>query len=285
MFLLNWNLWANIIDVLVVSTLIYWTFMLVKGTRTLYVLIGFIIICFINYVSGVINLMTVNIILGNFLSYSILIVIILFQEDFKKVLVKIGLLSDLFNENERNTKTASSMERAVPEIVKALVDFSTKHRGALIILARNVGLDEYTNHAVKLDAVVSEPLLQSIFHTSSPIHDGAVVIDKGRIFCAGAVLPLTFNPNLDKSYGTRHRAALGISELTDAIVLVVSEETGKISIVRGGRITTDLDERTLTNFLIRLVVIQQPYYKKMLSKPIGVLLKELWKAKIKKEVN
>jgi diadenylate cyclase len=129
-----------------------------------------------------------------------------------------------------------------------------------MVIRREVGLEEYTEHSVALDAIVSHQILISIFLPTSPIHDGAVIIDKGRIVGAGAVLPLSFNPSLSSDLGTRHRAAIGFSERTDALVVVVSEETGTISLVREGRISRDLNEKTLYNALHRLAVF--PYQRR-----------------------
>ena len=258
---------SNILDVALVSILFYWILLLVKGTRTIHMLIGFIVICMIYSLSGMFTnfqLVTVNIILGNFLGYSILIIVTLFQEDFRKMLVKVGVMSDFSRETD---SALGGMDLIIPEIVKAAVNFSEKRRGALMVIERNVGLAEYSTYAVKLDAVVTEQLLHAIFHPSSPIHDGAVIINDGRLLCAGAVLPLTFSSSLDKSFGTRHRAAIGISERTDAVVIVVSEESGKISVVRDGYVTTDLNERTLISFLTKLAVAKKPY-RTVLTEPI-----------------
>ncbi len=124
------------------------------------------------------------------------------------------------------------------------------------MIRRDVGLEDYTEHAVRLDAAVSHQLLISVFLPTSPLHDGAVVVERDRVVAAGAVLPLTFNPSISSSYGTRHRAAIGLSERTDAVMVVVSEETGGISLIREGRMTKDLNEKTLYNALHRLTVFR-----------------------------
>ena len=134
----------------------------------------------------------------------------------------------------------------VIEVVQTAVELSSRRIGALIVIERNVGLEEYTEHAIQIDAHISHQLLISLFLPSSPLHDGAVVIRKERVVVGGAVLPLTFNPNISGALGTRHRAAIGLSERTDAAVVVVSEENGVISLIKEGQIVRNLDGASLT---------------------------------------
>ena len=214
-------------------------------------LLGLGIIALVYIASGFFSLVTLNWILGNFLGSVIVVVVVLFQDDMRRVLIKVGLIPGF------GADVPQALEVSVREIALAAAELSSKRIGALIVIARDIGLEDHTEHAVKLDALVSHQLIISLFHTSSPLHDGALVVEGERLVAAGAVLPLTFNPSISSTYGTRHRAAIGLSEHTDAVIVVCSEETGAISLVREGRITRDLNEKTLYNALYRLTVFRQ----------------------------
>ena len=238
------------LDVFLVSVLIYWTLLLVRGTRGQSMLLGLAIIGVFYVISRKLSLVTLNWILGNFLGSVILVIVVLFQDDLRRGLIKVGLIPG-FSPN-----LPEALESTLREIAKAASDLSSQRTGALIALRRDVGLDEYTERAVRLDAMVTHQLLTSIFQKTSPLHDGAVVIESDRIVAAGAVLPLSFDPSVRGTHGTRHRAALGLSEHTDAVIVVVSEETGGISLVREGRISSDFDEKSLYNALFRLTLVR-----------------------------
>lgn len=257
-----WWALTNILDLFLVAWLIYRGMLLVKGTRAQPMLTGLIIIGFIYVFSRYLDLVTLNWILGNFLGSVILVIVVLFQEDFRRALINVGLLRGF------NNDVPLVMEEAIKEIATASAELSEKRIGALIVIARDVGLHDYVEHAVGIDATVSHQLIEAIFQHVSPIHDGAIIIQDARLTCAGAVLPLTFNPTISKRYGTRHRAAIGLSERTDAIVVVVSEETGAISMIREGKIIKDLNEKTLINALNRLIIVRQSRRKKLLSRSI-----------------
>jgi len=246
---INWPIIIGIIDVLLVYFLIYKALLLVRGTRAEYVLKGLIIVILVYAVSRSFGFVTLSWILGNFLGSVILVVVVLFQDDLRRALIKVGLVPGFGADN------TTAVEFAIKEVSRATMELSSRRIGALMAVRRDVGLEEYYEHAIRIDAQVSYQLLVSIFLPNSPIHDGAVIVERDRITAAGAVLPLTFNPNVSRSYGTRHRAAIGLSERTDAVIIVVSEETGTISLVREGRISKDLNEKTLHNALRRLTVI------------------------------
>jgi diadenylate cyclase len=247
----SWQIIGSILDIFFVSALIYTVILLVRGTRGQTMLLGLGIIGFVYVLSRELSLITLSWILGNFLGSVILVVVVLFQDDLRRGLIKIGLVPGF------GTGLPQAIETTISEISKAAYELSNRKLGALIVIRRDIGLEEYLEHSVKLDALVSYQLLLSIFLKNSPMHDGAVIIERERIAGAGAVLPLTFNPSLGRDYGTRHRAALGLSEHTDAIVVVVSEETGSISVVREGRLTSDFDEKTLYNALRRLTILRE----------------------------
>lgn len=248
---IDWSKIAGLLDVLLVYLLIYRILLLVRGTRAEPMLLGLGIVVLVYIASRLLHLATLNWILGNFLGSVILVIVVLFQEDLRRALIKVGLIPGF------GSNTPHALEVSIREIAKAAGELSHRRVGGLIVLRRDVGLEEYIEPAVKLDAVVSHQLLVAVFQTASPLHDGAVIIEGDRISAAGAVLPLTFNPSISNAFGTRHRAAIGLSERTDALVVVVSEETGAISLIREGRISRDLNEKTLLHALQRLTVLRQ----------------------------
>ena len=254
--LIDWTFISGVLDVLLVYFLIYRTLLLMRGTRAEPMLLGLAIIVLVYIVSRELHLATLNWILGNFLGSVILVIVVLFQDDLRRGLTKVGLFPSF------GADVPKAIERSIKEISLAAGELSSRRIGALIVIRRDVGLEEYTEHAVQIDALISHQVLISIFLPTSPVHDGAVVIDRDRIVAAGAVLPLTFNPSISKSYGTRHRAAIGLSERTDAVMVVVSEETGGISLIRDGKMTKDLNEKTLHNALHRLTVFKHQQAKK-----------------------
>lgn len=245
-----WQYVSATLDVILVSILIYTVLLLVRGTRGQAMLLGLFIIGVFYVISRWFSLVTLNWILSNFLGSVILVIVVLFQEDLRRGLIKVGLIPGF------GGGLPSDIDLSIREISRAVAELSQKKVGALIVVRRDVGLEDYLEHSLKLDALVSRELLISIFAKSSPLHDGAVIIEGNRILAAGAVLPLTFDPSVSGAYGTRHRAALGLSERTDAVVVVVSEQTGAVSLVREGRITTDFDERSLYNALHRLTLLR-----------------------------
>lgn len=247
---LNLELLGGLLDILLVTFLIYRTLLLVRGTRAQPMLLGMGIIVLVYVGSRLLGLVTLSWILGNFLGSVILVIVVLFQDDLRRVLTKVGLMPGFGND------VPQALESTIKEVSEAAAELAQRRLGALIAIRRDIGLEDYSEHAVPVDAFCSHQLLLAIFQHSSPLHDGAVIIEGGKIVAAGAVLPLSFNPSVSKSYGTRHRAAIGLSEHTDALIIVVSEETGSISLVREGRITKDLNEKTLYNALHRLTVFR-----------------------------
>lgn len=254
MELLRWFDWAYLswlADILLVFLLIYRTLLLVRGTRAEPMLLGLGIIVLVYIASGKLHLATLNWILGNFLGSVILVIVVLFQEEIRQALIKVGLISGFGGDAPR------ALETSIKEISQAAAELSMRRIGGLMVIRRDVGLQDYIESAVLIDGLVSHQLLVSVFLPTSPLHDGAVIIEGERIVAAGSVLPLTFSPNVSKSYGTRHRAAIGLSERSDALIVVISEETGTISLIREGRISRDLDEKGLYSALHRLTVSRQ----------------------------
>jgi len=238
---------SNIIDILIVSYLIYRALLLIRGTRAAPMLLGLTIIALLYFLAEPLGLTTLSWILGNFLSSIILVVVVLFQDEIRRGLTKVGLQNMLL----RPGKTF--VDKTIEDITLVCSRLSNARLGALIVIQREVGLEEFVEEAVTLDALLNRKLLYSLFVRSSPLHDGAVLIEGERIKAAGCVLPLSFNPDLDPNLGTRHRAALGISERSDAVVIVVSEENGSISLARDGRLIRNLDASMLRDSLHRFL--------------------------------
>lgn len=222
--------WKALLDIGLVAVLFYQIIAQLKGTRAAQVLIGMLVI-FITYVfSSMLQFETLHWIISKFYSSFIIVVIVLFQDDIRRLLTRFGrgpFISGLDSLSGANI---------IDEITNAAKSLSHERIGALIVFERSVGLDKLYDHSIMLDSVITEQLLSSIFQSFSPLHDGAVIIKKDRINCASAQLPLSKNPRFSKKMGTRHSAAVGISEETDAVVLVVSEETGNISIAWEGNL-------------------------------------------------
>lgn len=243
--IITWTL-----DGLLVFFLVYRALLLMRGTRAFQMVIGVVIVLALFFLSqeDYLNLTTLNWILDKFVSSFIVILIILFQPDIRRALSEMGK-NPLFLTGSRR-RGPSLYE----EIIKAVTRLSAKRIGALIVLERDADLSPYTEDAIPLDAKVTSEMLFSIFIPTheNPLHDGAVIIRQGRISHAGCFLPLTDSPKVDKSLGTRHRAAIGLTESTDAVVLVVSEETGMISLAVHSDIKRGLDAAQLREELRRL---------------------------------
>ncbi|RMG44263.1 MAG: TIGR00159 family protein [Candidatus Dadabacteria bacterium] len=237
----------NTADVLIVAYLVYRGLLVIKGTRAAPMLGGLTLIVLLYFLSRPLGLVTLDWLLGNFLSSIILVVVVIFQDEIRRGLTKVGL-QPFFRRS--GTKL---VDKSIEDITLVCSSLSEKKIGALIVIQQEVGLDDFVEDAVNIDAELNRKLLYSIFVKDSPLHDGAVLIDGDRIRAAGAVLPLSFNPDLDPNMGTRHRAAIGISERSDAIVIVVSEETGAISIARDGRMVRNLDASALRDSLNRFL--------------------------------
>ena len=229
--LLNNFGWRDILDIIIVAFIIYRVITLIKGTGAFQVLIGLIIVFAIFLFAVIFKLYATEYIFGNFLSSIIIVIIVLFRNEIRRALIEVGKNPFAVAQNK--------LERVnlVEETSKAVFELASKKIGAIIVFERNVFLGDYLKIGVKLDSIVSKELLMSIFTPPSPLHDGAVIIQKGRIAAASCYLPLSTEDNISKKLGTRHRAAIGLSELTDAFSVVVSEETGKVSIIRSKKIS------------------------------------------------
>jgi diadenylate cyclase len=243
--------WIDLLDVTIVAFIVYRILLLIKGTRAMQMLTGLGILGIAFFISSAFELFTTHWLLSYFFDYLILIVIVLFQDDLRRALTHVG-------KNPFFASASAEEEREmVDEIARAATRLAHERVGALIVIERETGLKNFIDTGSKLDSRVKSELLYSIFLTSSPIHDGAVIITGGRIAAAGCFLPLSKDPNIDKRYGTRHRAALGLTEDSDAIVILVSEEAGEAHLVKNGKLTTNLSEQEIRQSLSALLDISR----------------------------
>jgi uncharacterized protein (TIGR00159 family) len=234
-------IWDSL-DILVVAWVVYWLLMRIKGTRAAQMALGLLILVLVWRLSDLLGLATLGFLLDNFLQSGLLILIVIFQADIRRALSRVG--RGLFSQ-------ARSQEvHTIEEIVRACQSLEQRRIGALLALERDVQLDEFVEAGAPLDAELSRELLISIFVPTSPLHDGAVLVRRDRIAAAGCILPLALRTELPGAYGTRHRAAVGLTDETDALVVVVSEETGRISLVAGGEIQEGLDGPRLRQLLL-----------------------------------
>ena len=239
---------TSIVDILLVATFVYYLLYLLKGTRSGRIAFGIVMLIMLYFVADLFQLQTMSWLLQNFLTYIVIAIIVIFQADIRKALATFGRnpFLDFFRIREKSTGYLVELQRAVNLLAQRTI-------GALIVIERELELKNLIETGVRLDAEIKSDLLLSIFNTRSPLHDGAVILTHGRIASAGAILPLSSRPDINKGYGTRHRAALGLSEESDAVVIVVSEEQGSVSIAFDGRLTkldTPLElERRLKSLL------------------------------------
>ncbi len=246
-FLQNSGWLTNLLDIAIVAAIIYRLILLLKGTMAVRILTALAVVFLGYFISRFAGFRTLNWILDNFLGSIIIVLVIVFQHDIRRALVAVG--------RPRAVKAQGKEEahEVIEELVTAAAGLADKSIGALVVFERAMELEPFMAVGTEIDAKVTSELLTSIFLPYSPIHDGAVIIQKGKLTRAGCFLPLSQNPEISKALGTRHRAAIGLTEMTDAVVIVVSEETGGISVVVGGRITRDLVPTTLRKVLRRLL--------------------------------
>jgi diadenylate cyclase len=232
--------WQDLIDVVLVFMVIYKLLQIIRGTRAVQILTGLGVLSLALILSDRFKFTVLNYLLKQFFEYLFLIVVILFQDEIRRALANIGKNPFLSSASEK-----SKAAQVLDEVCKAANVLAAKRIGALIVLERQHGLKNYAEGATIIDSEVSAELLVSIFNTSSPIHDGAVIISSGRVMAAGCFVPVTLEGDLDRNLGTRHRAAVGLSQETDALVVVLSEERGEISLVEMGELYRDLNLQTL----------------------------------------
>ena len=241
---------VDVIDVAFISYIIYRILLLLRGTRAIYMLVTIMILLLILSLSDFVGLRVTGWVLSNMSGYLFLALIIIFQPELRRALAFIG-------ESKFFERTVSLNSQIVDELVRTATILANRQLGALIIIQRNTDITHYVTLGQKIDSVVSKDLLLSIFIPYSPLHDGAVLLEGTRLTYAGCILPLTKREDIAQQYGTRHRAAIGITEETDAVAIVVSEERGEISVSVGGKIIPNLDANTLKETLGEIIKIKK----------------------------
>ncbi len=245
----------DLLDISIVAFIIYRTILLIKGTRAVQMLLGLAVILVVYLASRVGDLHTLNWFLSNFLSSIILVIVVIFQNDIRRALMHVG----------RNPffggMTYLEESELIDELVKASVALGNRKIGALIAIERGTGINDILESGTSVDARVCSEMIRAIFMPSSPIHDGALVVQQGRLTQAGCFLPISQNSDISKALGARHRAAIGLTELADAMAIIVSEETGKISVAVNGGMTRNLDATSLRKVLGRLLEPRKPSKK------------------------
>ena len=236
--------WNDLVDILLMAFAVYWLLLLIRGTRAAQMVLGLLILVLVWLLSRQRDLRVTGFILDGFAPVLALILVVIFQADIRRALTRVG--RGLF------TGAPRQEAQAVEEVVRASQSLAQRRVGALMVIEREVGLDEYLELGTRIDSELSRELLVALFLPYSPLHDGAVVVREGRIAAAGCILPLALQSNLPSTLGTRHRAALGITDETDSIAVAVSEETGRISLVCGDELRDDLDGPRLRQELLAL---------------------------------
>src|SRR4029450_12943482 len=251
--------WRDAVDIALVSLLIYEVLTLIRGTRAVQMAVGAGLTVALFYVSQVAGLETVNWLIRNMIGYVVFAAIVIFQSDIRRALAHLGRASFF-----RYLAKGETVDEAIEEIPVAAQMLSAQRTGAIICIERQIGLRNYVEGGIPLDAQISYDLLVTIFQAGSPLHDGAVIIQENRISAAACFLPLTINPRLSKDLGTRHRAAIGLTEENDALAIVVSEETGWISLVLEGHL-----ERNLTPDELRVRLHQLLRPRRFVESPVS----------------
>jgi diadenylate cyclase len=238
--------WQDIVDIIVMSIIVYRLLLIIKGTRAAHMLIGLGVLLVASLLSRYFELYTVDWLIQSFWSQIVIALIILFQPEIRRALAQMGETQFI------HVLTPAEELKSLDEIVKAAIALSNRKIGALIAIERETSLKDFVEIGTPLDGKVSKELLLSIFHPTSPIHDGAVVIKGNRIVAAGCFLPITMDTDVSKALGTRHRSGIGLSEETDAVVIIVSEETGTVSMAMNGKLESPLDMGMLRDILTDL---------------------------------
>ena len=244
--------WTDIIEIVIIAFVIYNVMVWIKNTKAWVLLKGIIIVVIFALIAYILNLKTILWIAGKTISVGIIALVIIFQPELRRALEQLGrkkILFGLFRFNDGREKGERFSSKTAEEIVRACFDMGAAYTGALIVIEQDMVLEEYEKTGITVDGLVTSQLLINIFEHNTPLHDGAVIIRGDRVVAATCYLPLTDNVNLSKALGTRHRAGVGISEATDSLTIIVSEETGKVSVAFGGELIHDIDADSLKNKL------------------------------------
>lgn len=245
----------DIIEIIMIAFVIYHVLKWVRGTRAWMLVKGIVVLLFISAFAMILELNTILWIFANTINVGIIALMLVFQPELRRALEQLGrrnfFASFILFDDQKDKKEGIS-NQSVEEIAKAVWEMSKYSTGALIVLEQDIKLDEYVRTGIPLDALVSSQLLINIFEHNTPLHDGAIVIRNNRVIAATCYLPLSDNMSLSKELGTRHRAGVGISEVSDAMVIIISEETGGVSLALGGNLIRNIDYDYLTNKLVHV---------------------------------
>lgn len=266
---------TDILEVLIIAFTIYNVINWVKQTRAWILVKGLIVLLVIWLIASILNLNVILWIFYKCINVGIIAVIIVFQPEFRRALEQLGqnnLVSPLFNFNDNKDRNERFSDTTIAGIVKAAFELAKTKTGALIVIEKEISLFEFEKTGIAIDSLVSSQLLINIFEHNTPLHDGAVIIRENRIVSATCYLPLSDNMQLSKDLGTRHRAGIGVSEVSDSLTIIVSEETGKVSIATGGTLIRNVDGDYLKN---KISALQ--------NKVTDVKKIKLWKGRVKNE--
>ena len=262
--------WTDIVEILILAFLIYHILVWIKNTRAWSLLKGLLVVCAFVAIAALFNMSTILWIVQHVTGLAVTAIVILLQPELRSAMEELGqtnILSSLFNLDYTRTPEGRFSDKTINEIVRATMQMSKVRTGALIVIEQTSPLQEYARTGIDVDALVTSQLLINIFEKNTPLHDGAVIIRKNRVVSATCYLPLSEN-RMDKNLGTRHRAGVGISEVTDSLTIIVSEETGEISIAYRGSLTRNVSEEVLRERLVTLQnkEIQEARHAKLLSR-------------------
>ena len=241
---------VDVLEILLVAITFYKLYKMIEGTRAITLVKGILVLFVVNFIcSAVLNLPLLSWLFEKIMTWMFIVLPIIFQPELRRTLEKLGQGRFLF-EDAPVSLDEEEAQKVTAELVKAAKSLSATKTGALIVIERKMGLNDIADTGIKMDAIITSELIQNIFFVNTPLHDGAAIVRGKKIFSAGCLLPLTEKRGLSKELGTRHRAAIGMSEQCDALILVVSEETGTISIAENGTLSRKLDEEKLTKKLL-----------------------------------
>lgn len=248
---------ADVVDIIIVAFLLYYTFKFMRDRRAGKLALGIVLLLLMLFISDMFKMRATYFILESIISVGLVALLIVFQPELRSMLEKMGGESVKSFRGRLDKSSAEKYRQVISEICVAAEDLSRTKTGALIVIERSTKLGDVIKTGTVLDAQVSSFLLGNIFFNKAPLHDGAVVVRNQRVYAAGCFLPLSANPDIIKDLGTRHRAGIGMSENSDAVVIIVSEETGVISVATDGELRRDLTAKTLEEYITPMLVIEQ----------------------------
>lgn len=241
----------SMLDIALVWLLVYTALKLLRGTRGIQLLKGVLFIFILRFMFNLIGFKTMSYIIDQIVTWGVLAIIIIFQPEIRRTLERIGRFEFSTFFSNKSSNDNKSKDKVISDLVDATRHMARRRIGALIVLENSTGLDEYIESGIKLNSEISSELLINLFMPNSPLHDGAVIMSESNIKAASCFLPLSDSKNISSKFGTRHRAAIGLSEITDALTIIVSEETGHISLSMNGRLLTELDNEKLVRLLTK----------------------------------